>query len=113
VPYLNPEDKRRSDRATARRRRARRQGVGPASDPAELVELPPPPADHPDEPITADEIRRILGRELRGAEAIGDAYTRSRVVASLASAAMRAIEVSDLAARVAAVERIMRARRPA
>jgi hypothetical protein len=81
------------------------------SDPAaELIELPPPP-ESSDGPITADEIRAIVGRQLRAVDAIKDPGERGRTTATLAAAAMRAIEVSDLHARVAAIERITRARR--
>jgi len=101
VPYSDPAARRRVQRESQRRRRARQRGaaaVNPSTRPSARRSgaAPLSPADLG--ALVADELRAV-----RNASAPGD-HERARVIVALVGAALRCFEMSDVAARLEALE---------
>jgi hypothetical protein len=104
MPYKDPERQRAAKAESARRHRA--AGVEPRRG------TRPPLLSGEVRVETARDVLAVLEAQVAavlGDEELGTAE-RARVIATLAGVALRAIEAGDLAARVEALERVLRGR---
>lgn len=102
MPFSNPERRREYQRERSRRRRAeRRAGI---DGPPEVI--PTTPNIEPTELRTAADALAVLREQVNAVrtDPAAGVQTRARTVAYLMSIALRAIEVADLTARIAALE---------
>ena len=101
MPYANPDRQRQAARESARRRRLARRG-------ATSIRVEPLNRDRVSGGLTAFELGKLLAEEIhiiRAAMRPGEPE-RARVLVQLCTAALRAFESGDLAAKVEHLERM-------
>ena len=98
MPYSDPAARRRVQRESQRRRRARQRGAAAVNPSTRSGAAPLSPAD----------LAEVVASELRAVQAASPAggFERARVIVALVGAALKCFEMSDLTARVEQLERL-------
>jgi tellurite resistance protein len=102
MPFSDPEARRRYDRERRRLERASRRSSVTALHPQVRLRM-------------ASDVEAILAQAVDLARNDGSArdVEKARALTQIASVALRLVETSDLAARLEALEQVLKLRRPA